>query len=315
MHSAIALASPPSDLPRDRLRDALAGRPRNAPSANPPRREATVALSSTAAIVAGATPGLIAPDLRALARPPLHVTVAEPRVVSRDPQQRMLEVMRTIRDIIQPAAKVVRAGDMVFRAAQPFNTVYLINAGAFKLVSRSLDGREQIVSLKFRGDWLGFSGIAHGRHPCDAVAMDTGNISIIPYDTLLQACARYPEMMAVVHEGMSAEITHERQSLMSVCTLASLARVAEFLCAWARSMHQRGLRADELTLRMTRADLGNYLGMTLETVSRCLSKLNREGLIMFGERGRRQISIPSRERLEQFVIGGSMARGKLATAA
>ena len=319
MHSAIALASPPSDLPRDRLRDAPAGRPRLASAApaasRPPRlpRDVAIALSTEDVIVAGAAPGLIAPELHALERPPL--SVAEPRVYARDPQQRMLEVMRTIRDIIQPAAKVVRAGDMIFRASQPFNTVYLINAGAFKLVSRGLDGREQIVSLKFRGDWLGFSGIAHGRHPCDAVAMDTGNISIIPYDTLLQACARHPEMMAVVHEGMSAEITHERQSLMSVCTLASLARVAEFLCAWARSMHQRGLRADELTLRMTRADLGNFLGMTLETVSRCLSKLNREGLILFGERGRRQISIPNRERLEQFVIGGSMARGKLATAA
>ena len=324
MQSAIALASPPSDLSRDRLRDVPVGRPRiavaaaaaaAAPAAPRPLRDLALALSSDAALVADTAPGLIAPDFGLQERPPLSLSVAEPHVVARDPQQRMLEVMRTIRDILQPAAKVVRAGDMIFRASQPFNTVYLINAGAFKLVSRSLDGREQIVSLKFRGDWLGFSGIAHGRHPCDAVAMDTGNISIIPYDTLLQACARHPEMMAVVHEGMSAEITHERQSLMSVCTLASLARVAEFLCAWARSMHQRGLRADELTLRMTRADLGNFLGMTLETVSRCLSKLNREGLILFGERGRRQISIPNRERLEQFVIGGSMARGKLATAA
>ncbi|OWQ92346.1 Crp/Fnr family transcriptional regulator [Roseateles aquatilis] len=224
----------------------------------------------------------------------------------------MLEVMRVIREVVQPAAKVVRAGDVIFRAAAPFTTVYLINAGAFKLVSRSLDGREQIVSLKFRGDWLGFSGIASGRHPCDAIAMDTGNISIIPYDKLTEACARHPEMMAVIHEAMSAEITHERQSLMSVCTLASLARVAEFLCSWARSMNQRGLRADELTLRMTRADLGNYLGMTLETVSRCLSKLNREGLIRFGERGRRQISIPDLSRLEQFVIGGSMMHGQAA---
>ncbi|MBO9687876.1 MAG: helix-turn-helix domain-containing protein [Mitsuaria chitosanitabida] len=219
----------------------------------------------------------------------------------------MLEVMHIIRDLVQPTAKVVRAGDVIFRAAQPFNTVYLINAGAFKLVSRSLDGREQIVSLKFRGDWLGFSGIGNGRHPCDAVAMDTGNISVIPYDTLTAACARHPELMAVVHEAMSAEIVHERQSLMSVCTLASLARVAAFLCSWARSMNQRGLRADELTLRMTRADLGNYLGMTLETVSRCLSKLSRLGLIRFGERGRRQISIPSLARLEDFVIGGSMS--------
>jgi len=312
MQSAIDLDSDLSDLPRLRRRDTSSGRPRISLAATPSPRSAQAA---SAALLARAVPGLIAPDLRPLTRVPPSLALAEPRPTARDPQERMLEVMRTIRDLIEPAAKVVRAGDMVFRAAQPFNTVYLINAGAFKLVSRSLDGREQIVSLKFRGDWLGFSGISQGRHPCDAVAMDTGNISIIPYDTLTQACARYPEMMAMVHEGMSAEITHERQSLMSVCTLASLARVAEFLCAWARSMHQRGLRADELTLRMTRADLGNYLGMTLETVSRCLSKLNREGLIVFGERGRRQISIPSRERLEQFVIGGSMARGKAAVAA
>ena len=291
MHSAIA--TPSSDLSRDRLRDAPAGRPRIplVPSAS---RLAALALPPAATAVS---------ELRPLTRP-FTVATSDTRPAPRDPHQRMLEAMRIIRDLVQPSAKVVRAGDMIFRAAQPFNTVYLINAGAFKLVSRSLDGREQIVSLKFRGDWLGFSGIAQGRHPCDAVAMDTGNISIIPYDTLTEACARHPEMMAIVHEGMSTEITHERQSLMSVCTLASLARVAEFLCAWARSMHQRGLRADELTLRMTRADLGNYLGMTLETVSRCLSRLSREGLIRFGERGRRQISIPNLERLEQFVIGG-----------
>lgn len=304
MHSAIALASAPSDLSRNRLREAPAGRQRT-----------TSSTASAAALSTCTAPGLSAPDLRALSRtqaltapaasqPSQLSHPAHPALSARDPQQRMLEVMHTIRDLIQPAAKVVRAGDMIFRAAQPFNTVFLINAGAFKLVSRSLDGREQIVSLKFRGDWLGFSGVAQGRHPCDAVAMDTGNISIIPYDVLTAACARHPEMMTVVHEAMSAEITHERQSLMSVCTLASLARVAEFLCAWARSMHHRGLRADELTLRMTRADLGNYLGMTLETVSRCLSRLDREGLIRFGERGRRQISIPNLHKLEQFVVSG-----------
>ena len=109
MHSAIALASPPSDLPRDPLRDAPAGRPRKATSATPSPREGGAALSSTASIVAGATPGLIAPDLRPQLRPPLHLTVSEPRVVSRDPQQRMLDVMRTIRDIIQPAAKQAQA--------------------------------------------------------------------------------------------------------------------------------------------------------------------------------------------------------------
>lgn len=219
------------------------------------------------------------------------------------------ETLRLLGEQLRPQRRVVHMGDTIYQAGERFGNLYILNSGFFKIVNLSADGREQVVGLKFRGDWLGFSGIAHGRHPCDAVAMDTGNISLIPYDTLTAACARHPEMMAIVHEAMSTEITHERQSLMSVCTLASLARVAEFLCAWARSMHQRGLRADELTLRMTRADLGNYLGMTLETVSRCLSKLNREKLIRFGERGRRQISIPSLQSLEQFVIGGSVVRG------
>ncbi|WP_343632234.1 helix-turn-helix domain-containing protein [Roseateles sp.] len=303
MHSAIASAPVSADLPRDRLRNAPAPRariaavPAGALSAKPSVQRPTD------------VPGLIAPDLLHIGPALVNDTPSSYSrgTAPRDPQQRMLEVMRIIRDLVQPSAKVVRAGDVIFRASQPFNTVYLINAGAFKLVSRSLDGREQIVSLKFRGDWLGFSGIGNGRHPCDAVAMDTGNVSVIPYDTLTAACARHPELMAVVHEAMSAEIIHERQSLMSVCTLASLARVAAFLCSWARSMNQRGLRADELTLRMTRADLGNYLGMTLETVSRCLSKLSRLGLIRFGERGRRQISIPSLSQLEDFVIGGSMS--------
>ncbi|UXH76244.1 Crp/Fnr family transcriptional regulator [Roseateles amylovorans] len=227
---------------------------------------------------------------------------------ARQAHQRMLEAMQVIRDLVKPTAKVVRAGDVLYRAGQPFDTVFLINAGAFKLVSRSLDGREQIVSLKFRGDWLGFSGIANGRHACDAVAMDTGNVSIIPYDALAEGCSRHTPLMSVVHSAMSTEISRERESLMSVCTLASQARVAEFLCAWARSMAQRGLRADELTLRMTRADLGNYLGMTLETVSRCLSRLAREQLIRFGERGRRQITIPDLARLENYVISGTAGK-------
>lgn len=233
---------------------------------------------------------------------------------SRDAHLRMLESMRVIRELLQPAARVVRPGDVVYRSGQPFHALFLVNAGAFKLVSRSPDGREQIVSLKFRGDWLGFSGIAQGRHGCDAVAMDTGNLSVVPYSTLVDGCTRHPALMSVLHEAMSQEIGRERESLMSVCTLASQARVAEFLCAWARSMADRGLRADQLTLRMTRADLGNYLGMTLETVSRCLSRLARAQLIRFGERGRRQITIPDLARLERYVVAGTLDGASAANA-
>ena len=100
---------------------------------------------------------------------------------------------------------------------------------------------------------------------------------------------------------MSREIGRDRDSLMSVCTLPADARVAEFLRYWADSLAQRGLRTDQITLRMTRAEIGNYLGMTLETVSRALSRLARDKVIDFAEKGRRDIRIPNVEALSAFV--------------
>ena len=96
---------------------------------------------------------------------------------------------------------------------------------------------------------------------------------------------------------MSREIGRDRDSLMSVCTLPADARVAEFLRYWAESLARRGLRTDQITLRMTRAEIGNYLGMTLETVSRALSKLARDKVIEFAEKGRRDVRIPNVEAL------------------
>ena len=100
---------------------------------------------------------------------------------------------------------------------------------------------------------------------------------------------------------MSREIARDRDSLMSVCTLPADARVAEFLRYWAESLASRGMRTDQITLRMTRAEIGNYLGMTLETVSRALSKLARDKVIGFAEKGRRDVHIPDVGALSAFV--------------
>jgi CRP/FNR family transcriptional regulator, anaerobic regulatory protein len=100
---------------------------------------------------------------------------------------------------------------------------------------------------------------------------------------------------------MSREIGRDRDSLMSVCTLPADARVADFLRVWAESLADRGLRTDQITLRMTRAEIGNYLGMSLETVSRALSKLARDKVIAFTEKGRRDVHIPDVAALSVFV--------------
>ncbi len=217
--------------------------------------------------------------------------------------QHIADTLKLLNDTLAPQRRVVHAGEAVYQSGERFDKLYILNSGFFKIVNLSPDGREQVVGLKFRGDWLGFDGIAHGEYSCDAVAMDTGEVWVIRYDALLAACTAQPALLTVLHEAMSREIARDRDSLMSVCTLPADARVAEFLRYWAESLAKRGLRTDQITLRMTRAEIGNYLGMTLETVSRALSKLARHQLIVFAEKGRRDLHIPDVNGLAAFVQG------------
>ena len=196
---------------------------------------------------------------------------------------------------------MVRTGDVIYQSGERFCSLYVLNSGFIKVVNMSPDGREQVVGLKFRGDWLGFDGIAHARYSCDSIAMDTGEIWSIRYDALMAACSKRPALLTVLHEAMSREIGRDRDSLMSVCTLPADARVADFLRYWAESLARRGLRTDQITLRMTRAEIGNYLGMTLESVSRALSELAREKVISLPEKGRRDVQIPDVRALSTFV--------------
>lgn len=215
--------------------------------------------------------------------------------------QRIVDTLKLLNDKLSPQRRVVHAGDVIYQAGEHFGNLYILNSGFFKIVNLSPDGREQVVGLKFRGDWLGFDGIANSEYSCDAIAMDTGELWVIAYDALLAACPHHPVLLNVLHEAMSREIAHDRDSLMSVCTLPADARVAEFLRYWAESLAKRGLRTDQITLRMTRAEIGNYLGMTFETVSRALSKLAREQVIVFAEKGRREVHIPDVDALTAFV--------------
>ncbi len=258
---------------------------------------ATAAHVTLASTLATSTQGPARTLLHAPALPVLKSDAAANQRAS----QHVAETLKLLIEKLAPQRRVVHAGDLVYQGGESFGHLYVMTSGFFKLVNLSADGREQVVGLKFRGDWLGFDGIANGRYACDAVAMDTGEVLVIRYDALFAACAAQPALMTALHEAMSREIARDRDSLMSVCTLPADARVADFLRYWAESLARRGLRSDQITLRMTRAEIGNYLGMTLETVSRSLSKLARAGVIVFAEKGRRDVQIPDVDALSEFI--------------
>jgi CRP/FNR family transcriptional regulator, anaerobic regulatory protein len=215
--------------------------------------------------------------------------------------ERIGAMLRLLQDTVPLTRRVVHKGDTIYQVGERFVSLHVVNAGFFKTINLAPDGREQVVGLHFKGDWMGFDGIAQGQYGCDAVAIDTAEVWSLRYDSLLAACAQQPALMGALHSAMSREITRDRDCLMSLCTLSADARVADFLRYWAESLAQRGLRNDQITLRMTRAEIGNYLGMTLETVSRALSRLARESLITFNDKGRRDMAITDLDALKAFV--------------
>jgi CRP/FNR family transcriptional regulator len=217
--------------------------------------------------------------------------------------QKIAHVLKIIGDSVPHQRRGVHAGDRLYHAGDDFQNLFIVNSGLYKVLTLSPDGREQVVALKFRGDWLGMDGLEQGRHGSDAIAMDTGEVWVVRYDALVEASLRERALLTFLHQAMSGELARERDSLMSVCTLTGDARVANFLRSWADALAKRGLRTDQISLRMTRAEIGNHIGLTLESVSRALSRLARMKLIGFAGRGRRDVCIPDVSALAAFVQG------------
>jgi CRP/FNR family transcriptional regulator len=233
-----------------------------------------------------------APAVVALVRPP------PPRAVG---LSRVGAMLQLVAEHVPVQRCMFHAGETAYRAGDPFTHLYVLNSGFFKMVNNSADGRFQLVGLHFRGDWLGFDGIDGGRYGCDAVALDTGEAWAVHYGALLQACAVSPMLLAGLHAEMSRALTRGRETMLSLCTLPVAARVAEFLRHWAYSLALPEQRTEQITLRMTRAEIGNFLGMSLESVSRAMSGLARAKVIRFTGKGRRHIFIPDLGVLAEFI--------------
>lgn len=197
--------------------------------------------------------------------------------------------------------RTVHRGDVIYRKGDRFRGLHILRTGLCKLFSLAHGGREELTTLLFKGDWLGFDGLADGHHACTAVAADVGELWSVPYDALLRVGARHPMVMAQLHAALARQIARERDAVLTVHSLPADARVAAFLCRWAEELEHCGLRTDRITLATTRAEIGTHLGMRLESVSRAMSRLARKGLIRFGAQGRRDIEIPDLAGLREFV--------------
>jgi CRP/FNR family transcriptional regulator, anaerobic regulatory protein len=175
--------------------------------------------------------------------------------------------------------RTVRRGDPLFRTGDTFESLYAVRSGSIKTVVTHEGGREQVTGLMLAGDALGMDGICENSHTCDAIALEDSSVCVVPYALLERVCRESDALQKRMHRMMSQAINREASHVVRLGMLRADERVARLLLDLSARLARRGYAAAEFTLRMTRDDIGSYLGMTLETVSRTLSRFSKLGLI------------------------------------
>ena len=193
--------------------------------------------------------------------------------------------------------KVLQKGDYLYRQGDTFRGIFAIKGGTAKLVSIDLNGNEFITGYYLPGELLGFDGLGEDRHACSALALETVTYCEIPADQIDQLCREVPTLLRELfrHAGknLAAETGH-----FVLSQRGAEARVAGFLLDLSDRLSRRGLSGIEIKLTLTRHDLGNYLGLTLETVSRILKVLEGLGLITVHAKA---IHILSKDKLHELL--------------
>ncbi len=188
--------------------------------------------------------------------------------------------------------KRVKRGESVFRVGGAFQSLYAIRSGFFKTRVATEDGRDQVSGFHMAGEMLGIDGIGTEFHNCDAVALEDSEVCVIPYSKLEEVARRFEPLQHHFHKVMSREIVRDHGVMLLLGSMRAEERLAAFLLNLSQRFTVRGYSASEFILRMTREELGSYLGLKLETVSRTFSKFQDEGLISVQQKHIRIVDIP-----------------------
>ncbi len=191
--------------------------------------------------------------------------------------------MERVDEVVATRRKVAR-GDNLFRNGDKFNALFAIRTGFFKTRISAEDGRDQVTGFQMAGEIIGLDGIVSDHHTCDAVALEDAEVCVMPFDRIEELSREITSLQRHVHKIMSREIVRENGVMLLLGSMRAEERLAAFLLNLVQRLHARGFSKSELVLRMTREEIGSYLGLKLETVSRTFSKFAEEGIVEVKQR-------------------------------
>ncbi len=187
-------------------------------------------------------------------------------------------------DEVVAVRRKVKRGATLFRNGEAFTSLYAIRTGFFKTCVTTEDGRDQVTGFQMAGEIIGLDGIVNDHHTCDAVALEDAEVCVMPFDRIEELSREVNALQHHVHKIMSREIVREHGVMLLLGSMRAEERLAAFLLNLVQRLHARGFSSSELVLRMTREEIGSYLGLKLETVSRTFSKFVDDGIIEVKQR-------------------------------
>ena len=193
------------------------------------------------------------------------------------------EELERIEEVVAVRRKIKR-GSALFNNGEKFTSLYAIRTGFFKTCIATEDGRDQVTGFQMAGEIIGLDGIVNDHHTCDAVALEDAEVCVMPFDRIEEISREVNAMQHHVHKIMSREIVREHGVMLLLGSMRAEERLAAFLLNLVQRLHARGFSQSELILRMTREEIGSYLGLKLETVSRTFSKFVEDGIVEVKQR-------------------------------
>ncbi|MES2980612.1 MAG: fumarate/nitrate reduction transcriptional regulator Fnr [Pseudomonadota bacterium] len=201
-------------------------------------------------------------------------------------------------DELVATRRAIKRGTALFHNGEKFTALYAIRTGFFKTSVNTEDGRDQVTGFQMAGEIIGLDGIVNDQHTCDAIALEDAEVCVMPFDRIEEISREVNALQKHVHRIMSREIVREHGVMLLLGSMRAEERLAAFLLNLVQRLQARGFSKTELILRMTREEIGSYLGMKLETVSRTFSRFAEDGMI---EVKQRHIHILDADKLKRIV--------------
>ena len=191
----------------------------------------------------------------------------------------------------------VEKGKTLYSLDHPLDAVYGVRFGSLKTQLEDATGQIQITGFHLPGEIVGMDGMLDGKHVSAAVALEDSEVCVIRLNEVDRVASHLPSLQQQFRRLMSREITRSHQMLASLGSMRSEQRLAAFLLNLSQRYASLGYSSTEFVLRMSREEIGNYLGLTLETVSRLFSRFARDGLIKINQREVRILDLPALKQL------------------